>query len=110
MSLLTMPVSRWRAVRPTWWLVITRPSAEMNEPEPPVLKRTDDLCKWSSHLSVASKPYFFLSSSLGGLLKSQRPSSAGRVLVCINVVTNESERSQNNRFMRVSPRRQDIDE
>src|SRR5262249_60436527 len=61
---------------PTWWLVITRPSAETNEPEPPLLKRTDDFWTCSSHLSVASKLYFSLRYFLGAWLNSHMPSSA----------------------------------
>ena len=30
---------------------MTRPSGETNEPEPPLLKRTDDFCTCSSHLA-----------------------------------------------------------
>src|SRR4051794_38096869 len=66
---------------------MTRPSAETNEPEPPVLKRTDDFCRWSYHDCGASKPYFFFRCSLGGLLKSQRPSSAGRELSIIKATS-----------------------
>src|SRR5438552_3297230 len=55
---------------------MTRPSAETNEPEPPLLKRTDDFWTCSSHASVTSKPYFSLSCLRGGWLNSHMPSSA----------------------------------
>src|SRR5205809_1120849 len=55
---------------------MTRPSAETNEPDPPLLKRTEDFCTCSSHASVTSKPYFSLSCLPGGLLNSHMPSSA----------------------------------
>ena len=51
-----------RASAPTWWLVRTRPSAETNEPDPPLLKRTEAFCRWSSHSCSTLKSYFFLSS------------------------------------------------
>src|SRR5262245_63037420 len=54
---------------------MTRPSAEMNDPEPPALKRTEDFCRCSSHLVSGSKPYLSLRYFLGGLLKSHSPSS-----------------------------------
>ena len=47
--------------RPTWWLVIMRPSGETKEPEPPSMKRTEARRTWSSHSFVGSKPYFSLS-------------------------------------------------
>src|SRR5262245_50621722 len=55
---------------------MTRPSAETKEPEPPLLKRTDDCCTCSSHLLVGSKLYFFLRVSRGGWLNNHMPSSA----------------------------------
>ena len=39
---------------------MTKPSAETNDPLPPLLKRTLAFCRWSSQGVVASKPYFFL--------------------------------------------------
>src|SRR4051812_1188429 len=61
---------------PTWWLVITRPSAETNDPEPPLLNRTADDRRCSIQSGVGSKPYFSLSVSSGRLLKTHIPSSA----------------------------------
>src|SRR5688572_25115308 len=55
---------------------MTRPSAETNEPDPPLLKRTDDFMRCSSHGSLRSKPYFVLSCSRGGAEYSHMPSSA----------------------------------
>src|ERR1043165_1923073 len=66
--------------RPTWWLVITRPFAETIEPEPPVEKRTLDFCTCSSQASLVSHPYFFFSSSLGGLCTSHMPSAKAGAL------------------------------
>src|SRR5437764_15392158 len=54
---------------------MTRPSGETNEPEPPLLKRTDDFWTCSSHWSVTSKPYLSLRYLRGGLLNSHMPSS-----------------------------------
>src|SRR4051794_7468885 len=78
---------------------MTRPSAEMNEPEPPELKRTDAFCKCSYQASGLSKPYFCLSCLRGGLLNSHMPSSAGAGLVGIIRGTTARERSQRTRFM-----------
>src|SRR5205809_7872557 len=55
---------------------MTSPSAETNDPEPPLLKRTDDFWTCSSHWSVGSKPYFSLRILRGGSLNSHMPSSA----------------------------------
>src|SRR5262249_27593125 len=55
---------------------MTRPSAETNDPEPPLLKRTDDFWMCSSHLAVGSKSYFSLRIFVGGALNSHMPSSA----------------------------------
>src|SRR5579862_5257632 len=52
------------------------PSAETKEPEPPLLKRTEDRRVWSSHSLVRSKPYLDLTRAVGGKLKSHMPSSA----------------------------------
>src|SRR6266436_7302626 len=54
----------------------TSPSADTKEPVPPLLKRTVASCTFLSHASVTSKPYFFLISALGTLLKVHMPSSA----------------------------------
>ena len=35
----------WRASAPTWWLDMTKPSGETKEPEPPLLKRTEESAK-----------------------------------------------------------------
>src|SRR5437899_1640725 len=66
----------WMQPRPTWWLVIIRPSAETNEPEPPSLRRTEASRTLSSHSLVGVKPYFSCSSFTGGLSKVHMPSSA----------------------------------
>src|SRR5262245_28745801 len=58
-----------------WWLVMRRPVGETNDPEPPLLKRTDASRVCSSQASVKSKPYFALSCSRGGSLRSHMPSS-----------------------------------
>src|SRR5437867_2746874 len=63
------------APRPTWWLVMTRPSGEMKEPEPPG-KRTEDFWTCSYQVGGLSKPYFSLSNFSGGWLNSHMPSSA----------------------------------
>src|SRR5579859_3917889 len=64
---------------------MTSPSAETKDPEPPLLKRTDDFCTCSSHSAVGSKSYFSLSSLVGGALNSHMPSSAF-ALVCASVM------------------------
>src|SRR5580693_4779160 len=51
----------------------------MNEPEPPLLKRTDESWVCCSHDLVRSKPYFDLSCCVGGRLKSHMPSSAAAI-------------------------------
>src|SRR5262245_21073447 len=63
------------ASAPTWWLVITRPSGETNEPDPDG-KRTHDFWTCSSHLSSGTKLCFSLRYLVGGLVKSHMPSSA----------------------------------
>src|SRR5687768_8087845 len=64
------------ASAPTWWLDMTSPSFDTNDPEPPLLNRTDDFWMCSSQASVGSKPYFSFSNLRGGSLKSHMPSSA----------------------------------
>src|SRR5436309_2066906 len=66
----------WMQPRPTWWLVIIRPSGETKEPEPPSLKRTEASRTRSSHSLPGAKPYFSLSSFNGRLSKVHMPSSA----------------------------------
>src|SRR3954452_5144922 len=66
---------------PTWWLVITRPSAETNEPEPPLLNRTADDRRCSIHPGVGAKPYLSWSCLSGRLLKTHIPSSAHTIPV-----------------------------
>src|SRR5437762_2183448 len=61
---------------PTWWLVITRPSAETTEPEPPVSKRTQERWRCSSHSGMGVKWYLSWSCLVGGALRSHMPSSA----------------------------------
>src|SRR5262245_41257549 len=57
---------------------MTRPSAEMNDPEPPLLNRTLECCTCSSQSFAGLKLYFSRSSFVGGLLNSHIPSSAER--------------------------------
>src|SRR5229473_277036 len=64
---------------------MTRPSADTNDPEPPLLKRTEDFCTCSSHWAVGSKSYFSLSSLVGGEVNSHMPSSA-LVLMCSSIM------------------------
>src|SRR5258707_6836409 len=54
---------------------MTSPSPETNDPEPPLLKRTEDFCTCSSHLSVGSNLYLSCRYLRGGLLNSHMPSS-----------------------------------
>src|SRR5688572_30184533 len=55
---------------------MTKPSAETNEPEPPLLNRTLERCTCSNHSLVGLKSYLSCSSLAGGLLNSHIPSSA----------------------------------
>src|SRR3954466_15097414 len=48
----------------------------MNDPEPPLLNRTDESCMWFRKGSVVSKPYRFFTASLGNWLTGHIPSSA----------------------------------
>src|SRR5882724_9766974 len=57
------------------------PSSERKEPEPPLLKRTDDFWMCSSHASVTSKLWRSLSSFRGGSLNSHIPSSPRAVVL-----------------------------
>src|SRR5262245_36873736 len=57
---------------------MTSPSAETNDPEPPLLNRTLECCTCSSQAFVGLKLYFSWSSFVGGLLNSHIPSSAER--------------------------------
>src|SRR5437867_1588457 len=66
----------WMQPRPTWWLVIMRPSGETKEPEPPSLKRTEASRTLSSHSLAGVKPYCSCRSFSGGLSKVHMPSSA----------------------------------
>src|SRR4051812_37577852 len=61
---------------PTWWLVITRPWSDTNDPEPPELNRTDASRTCSNQASVGSKPCRCLTRAFGKLLKVHMPSSA----------------------------------
>src|SRR2546427_11700906 len=56
-----------------------RPPGKKNDPEPPLLKRTEEswVC-WSQAL-VRSKPYLALSWAVGGTLNSHMPSSAAAI-------------------------------
>src|SRR5207237_10452695 len=56
--------------------VKVRPSGETNDPEPPLLKRSDDSRTWSSHCWVGAKPYLAWTFCLGKALYSHMPSSA----------------------------------
>src|SRR3954464_8827264 len=64
---------------PTWWLVITSPSGETNEPEPPLLNRTAAERRCSTQPAGGSKPYRSLSAFSGRLSKTHIPSSASTV-------------------------------
>src|SRR5438045_9775651 len=59
-----------------WWLVITRPSGETNEPEQPPASRTEESCASFSHFASGLKPYFFATFALGKLSNVHIPSSA----------------------------------
>src|SRR5262245_1833908 len=63
----------------TCWLVITSPRGETNDPEPPLLKRSDARRTLSSQPSLSFKPRFFSSCARGTMLNGQQPSSAGRL-------------------------------
>src|ERR1700736_3661471 len=82
---------------------MTRPSGDTNEPEPPLLKRTDDFCTCSSHLSEGSKPYLSLRTLRGGLLKSHMPSSAGALEAPIIRVSPNRVKKIRSAFMVVAP-------
>src|ERR1700675_4513564 len=62
--------------RPTWWLVNRRPSGEINDPEPPLLKRTEASWMCFRNWSVTSNPYFCLTAWEGNWFTSHLPSSA----------------------------------
>src|SRR4051812_10602288 len=65
---------------------MTRPSGETNEPEPPLLKRTEDFCTCSNQPGGGSKPYFSWRILSGGLLNSHMPSSvAARRVVSMGI-------------------------
>src|SRR5690349_17387259 len=86
-----------------WWFVSTSPSDETNEPDPPLLNRTDASRRWSSHASVTSKPYLFLISSRGTLLKTHMPSSARTA--CAEAAATAPARSAHTiRRSRIGPR------
>ena len=51
------------------------PSAETNDPEPPLLNRTADDRRCSAQPAGGSKPYLALSWASGKLLKTHMPSS-----------------------------------
>src|SRR6267154_879741 len=59
-----------------WWLVITRPSGETNEPEQPPASRTEESCASVSHFASGLNPYFFATFALGKLSNVHMPSSA----------------------------------
>ena len=59
-----------------WWLVITNPSGETNEPEQPPASRTEESCASESHFGSGLKPYFFATLALGKLSNVHMPSSA----------------------------------
>src|SRR5579864_4330167 len=78
-----------------WWLVTTRPSGETKLPEPPLLKRIEAFCTFSSQGAVISKLYFCLSRARGGWLTSHMPSSAWERPARIRMIAHG-----NQRFMR----------
>src|SRR5438876_4839151 len=59
-----------------WWLVITRPSGDTNDPEQPPASRTEESCASPSHFDSGLKPYFFATFALGKLSNVHMPSSA----------------------------------
>ena len=59
-----------------WWLVITRPSGDTNDPEQPPASRTEESCASPSHFASGLKPYFFATFALGKLSNVHMPSSA----------------------------------
>src|SRR5713226_4991799 len=59
-----------------WWLVITSPSGETNEPEQPPASRTEESCASESHFASGLKPCFFGTFALGKLSNVHIPSSA----------------------------------
>src|ERR1051326_3807054 len=85
---------------------MTRPSGETNEPEPPLLKRTDDFMTWSYQALSFSKLYFSLSCLTGGLLNSHIPSSDCEVGIMNRVpvtATAPAMARRARRLMRVTP-------
>src|SRR5262245_15909152 len=78
--------------RPTWWLVIIRPSGETNEPEPPSLNRTEASRTLSSHAGVGVKPYTSFNRPSGGLSNVHIPSSATTGATRTSGSTKERER------------------
>src|SRR5438128_4492993 len=59
-----------------WWLVITRPSGDTNDPEQPPASLTEESCASPSHFDSGLKPYFFATFALGKLSNVHLPSSA----------------------------------
>ena len=55
---------------------MTSPSAETNDPDPPLLNRTAADRRCSAQPAGGSKPYLALSWASGNLLKTHMPSSA----------------------------------
>src|SRR5438874_13387543 len=51
----------------------------MNDPEPPLLKRTDDRWMCFRNWSVTSNPYFCLTAAVGNWFTSHMPSSAKQI-------------------------------
>src|SRR6516164_7096435 len=80
---------------------MTSPSGETKEPEPPLLKRTEDFCTCSYHSGPGSKPYFSLRSFLGGLLNSHMPSPATRSETGTIIVRPSNPKRRKNRRMDV---------
>src|SRR5215470_17908451 len=60
----------------TCWFVMSKPSGETKEPEPPSFKRTEARRRWSSQSCVGSKLYFSFHCLSGGLSNVHIPSSA----------------------------------
>ena len=86
----------------TWWLVMTRPFGETNEPEPPVSKRTEPSRTWSSHSLVGSNWYFSLRYCNGRPSKGHMPSSGGVVGRATRTAMAQSQRETGNNCMKGS--------
>jgi hypothetical protein len=92
----TKPVSRrffsfvlsfCSASEPTWWFVMTSPSAETKDPDPPLEMRTEERMRCSAHFGSGVNPYFLVKWSTGSRLNSHMPSSAGSGELATGIVS-----------------------